>query len=160
MVVVLMGVAGSGKTTVGRLLAERLGWEFYDADDFHPPANVEKMARGVPLDDADRQPWLEALSRLVAGCLGRGESAVLACSALKESYRERLLVGAGVELVYLRGEPDLIRERLRRRRGHFMRPEMLDGQLEALEEPGPGFDVDISSTPDELVSVIRRRLNV
>src|SRR5919206_643957 len=102
MVVVLMGVAGSGKTTIGRLLADDLGWKFYDADDFHPPANVEKMARGVPLEDADRLPWLEALRDLIRGCLERGEGAVLACSALKESYREYLLVDERVKLVYLK----------------------------------------------------------
>jgi gluconokinase len=160
MVLVVMGVAGSGKTTVGRRLADELGWEFYDADDFHPAANVEKMTRGVPLDDADRKPWLEALGRLVRACLERGASAVLACSALKRSYREHLLVGEGVKLVYLKGEYGLIRGRLRGRGGHFMKPQMLDSQFDALEEPEPESHFDAAAPPDEIVRAIRGRLGV
>ena len=160
MVVVLMGVAGSGKTTIGRLLAEELGWKFYDADDFHPPANVEKMASGCPLEDADRLPWLEALRDLIRGCLERGEGAVVACSALKESYREYLLVGEGVRLAYLKGDHELILERLGKRRGHFMKPKMLDSQFAALEEPEPETHFDISARPGEVVREIRRRLGV
>ncbi|HZI18350.1 MAG TPA: gluconokinase [Pyrinomonadaceae bacterium] len=160
MVVVLMGVAGSGKTTVGRLLAAELGWPFYDADDFHSRASVEKMGRGVPLDEADRRPWLEALRELVRGCLERGEDAVLACSALKESYRRLLLAGEGVRLVHLKGDPALIRERLRGRRGHFMPPELLDSQLAALEEPGPRFEVDVTVPAAEVVRTIRARLGL
>src|SRR5438270_12038372 len=99
MVIILMGVSGSGKTTVGRGLADELGWKFYDGDDFHPRANVEKMAHGVPLNDDDRAPWLESLRDLIRSCLGRGESAVLACSALKRSYREYLLIDENVRLV-------------------------------------------------------------
>src|SRR5919206_1828450 len=104
MVIVVMGVAASGKTTVGRMLAEELGWAFYDADDFHPRANVEKMSSGVPLDDEDRRPWLETLRELIKECLSLGRDAVLACSALKESYRERLLVDERVRLAYLDAE--------------------------------------------------------
>src|SRR5579885_108129 len=103
MVIIMMGVAGSGKTTVGRELARELGWKFYDADDFHTRASVEKMSRGVPLDDEDRAPWLERLRELVESCVVRGESAVLACSALKQSYRRMLLVDESVKLVYLKG---------------------------------------------------------
>ena len=160
MVVLVMGVAGSGKTTVGRRLADALGWEFYDADDFHPRANVEKMARGVPLDDEDRGPWLEALREVVRAALERGGGAVLACSALKECYRERLLVDERVKLVYLKGDRGLLRRRLSARRGHFMRPEMLDSQLAALEEPGPETHFDASAAPDELVGAIRDRLGI
>lgn len=160
MFVVLMGVAGSGKTTVGRALARELGWEFYDADDLHPPANVEKMARGVALDDDDRGPWLEALRELVRACLARGAGAVLACSALKERYRRALLVDGRVRLVYLKGDYKLIAERLKNRRGHFMRPQMLDGQFAALEEPAEGVRVDVSATPEEIVRAIRRELGV
>jgi len=160
MVVVVMGVAGSGKTTVGRLLARELGWRFYDADDFHPRANVEKMARGVPLEDSDRIPWLESLRDLIGGCLERGESAVVTCSALKASYRDYLLVGEGVRLAYLKGDHELLLERLNRRRGHFMRPEMLDSQLAALEEPEPETHFDISARPEEVVREIRKRLGV
>jgi gluconokinase len=160
MVVVVMGVAGSGKTTVGRALAAELGWEFYDADDFHPPSNVAKMARGVPLDDEDRRPWLEALRAVVRGALGRGASAVLACSALRESYRERLLLDERVRLVYLKGGRDIIRRRLEERRGHFMNPSLLDSQLAALEEPAPETHFDINLAPAELVAAVRRRLGL
>src|SRR5437763_17153709 len=104
MVIVLMGVAGSGKTTVGRELARELGWKFYDGDDFHPRSNVEKMSRGVPLDDEDRAPWLERLRELIKSCLARGESAVLACTALKKKYRSYLLIDESVKLVYLKGD--------------------------------------------------------
>jgi gluconokinase len=160
MFVVLMGVAGSGKTTIGRKLAAELGWKFYDADDFHPAANVEKMARGAPLDDADRKPWLEALRDLVRGSLERGERAVLACSALKESYRAYLLSDGRVKLVYLRGDYELIRDRLKDRRGHFMKPQMLDSQFATLEEPEQGVQVDISAPPEEIIEAIRSRLGV
>lgn len=161
MIVVLMGVAGSGKTTIGRLLAGELGWKFYDADDFHPAHNVEKMERGVPLDDADRGPWLEALGRLVRESLARGESAVLACSALKEEYRRHLHADdPRVRVVYLKGDYDLIKERLGERRGHFMKPELLDSQFAALEEPRRALHVDISRPPQEIVGEIRSRLGV
>jgi gluconokinase len=155
-----MGVSGSGKTTVGRRLAEELGWRFYDADDFHPPANVAKMAGGIPLNDADRQPWLESLRALIRDCLERGESAVLACSALKASYRDYLLLDARVKLVYLKGDPELIRRRLEKRSGHFMRTEMLESQFAALEEPGQESHVDISATPAEIVRAIRIRFGL
>ena len=160
MFVLLMGVAGSGKTTVGRRLASELGWKFYDADDLHPRANIEKMRRGLPLDDSDRGPWLEALRELVRDGLARDEHAVLACSALKESYRRRLLLDERVRLVYLKGEAGLIRERLRGRRGHFMKPEMLDSQLAALEEPEHAVRVDVAAPADEIVRTIRDRLGV
>lgn len=158
--VVLMGVAGSGKTTVGRLLARELGWKFYDADDFHTEANVEKMAGGRPLDDADREPWLEVLGRLVRASLARGECAVLACSALKESYRRRLLLDERVKLFYLKGDYALIRARLDVRRDHFMKPALLGSQFDALEEPEPATHLDASSPPEELVATIRGRLGV
>lgn len=160
MVIVLMGVAGSGKTTIGRALARELGWKFYDADDFHPAANVGKMRGGVPLDDADRTPWLEALRDLVRACLERGESAVVACSALKEKYRAYLLVDETVKLVYLKGDYELIRERLGGRRGHFMRPELLESQFAALEEPGRESHFNVSSTPEEIIEAVRSRLRV
>src|SRR5688500_16922313 len=111
MVLILMGVTGSGKTTVGTLLARELGWKYFDADDFHPRANVEKMGAGIPLDDDDRWPWLEALSKLIRGCIERGEDAVLACSALKKSYRSSLRVDESVKLIYLKGDYGLIKER-------------------------------------------------
>lgn len=160
LVVVLMGAAGAGKTTAGRRLSAQLGWRFYDADDFHPRANVEKMRAGRPLDDADRAPWLERLRQLVRDSLERGDRAVLACSALRESYRRYLLTDERVRLVYLKGDAGLLRERLRARRGHFMKPEMLDSQLAALEEPAEGLHLDISATEEEIVGAIRAWLGV
>jgi gluconokinase len=160
MVIVVMGVAASGKTTVGHLLAEDLGWTFYDADDFHPDSNVEKMSRGVPLDDEDRRPWLEALGELIRECLSLGRDAVLACSALKESYRERLLIDERVRAAYLEADRALIRERLNERTDHFMKAGMLDSQFAALEEPEESTHYDASRPPAELVREIRERLGV
>jgi gluconokinase len=161
MFIVLMGVAGSGKTTIGRELSAELGWKFYDADDFHPPANVERMTRGIALTDADRLPWLETLRELIRACLESGERAVLACSALKETYREYLLLDERVKLVYLKGDFKLIQERLAGRAGHFMKPEMLDGQFAALEEPGAEeLHVNIDATPQQIVRVIREHFGL
>ncbi len=130
-----MGVTGSGKTTVGTLLAAQLGWEFADADQFHPAANVEKMARGIALTDADREPWLRALHDAIVQWLADGKNVVLACSALKRSYREKLGIGGEVRLVYLKGSYDLIAARLRERHGHFATEAILAGQFAALQEP-------------------------
>ncbi len=160
MVVVLMGVAGSGKTTIGRALATELGWQFYDADDFHPRANVEKIRQGTALTDADRLPWLEMLRTLVAACLERNESAVLACSALKESYRQYLLLDERVQLFYLKGDYALIEARLRQRQDHFMKPQMLDSQFATLEEPAQGSYLDISATPSDIIQTIKNQLGV
>lgn len=158
--VVLMGVAGSGKTTIGRRLAEELGWQFYDADDFHPSSNVEKMSRGIPLSDSDRVPWLESLRDRLRDCLERNESCVLACSALRRSYREYLLIDERVKLVYLKGDYALLEQRLKDRHGHFMKPEMLASQFATLEEPEEAAHLDITPPPDVIVDAIRRRLDV
>jgi gluconokinase len=137
-VFVLMGVSGSGKTTVGQALARELDCPFYDGDDFHPPENVAKMSNGTPLTDGDRRPWLERLHVLIAGHLERGETAVLACSALKRKYREQLGSGSdGVVLIYLKGSFDLIWQRMQHREGHYMKAEMLQSQFDTLEEPSP-----------------------
>ena len=156
----LMGVAGSGKTTIGKLLAENLGWQFFDADEFHSAGNVAKMKSGIPLTDADRRPWLERLRRTIRETLKKGESGVLACSALKQSYRRILLIDERVQLVYLKGDHDLIQARLQQRSNHFMNPELLRSQFESLEEPTEGLRVDIRLSPAEIVQVIRSRLSV
>lgn len=153
-VVVVMGVAGSGKSTVGALLARKNGGDFYDADDFHPPANVAKMASGTSLDDEDRAPWLARLRREVIDATPAGKFSVLACSALKKVYREQLGIGrSGVTLVYLKGDSTTLAERIGKRSGHYMRAGMLDGQLATLEEPlpGEGFTVGIEPDVEEIV---------
>ena len=155
-----MGVTGSGKTTVGRLLARKLGWKYFDADDFHPAGNLDKMRSGIALDDNDRQPWLEGLRDLIRDSLKSGENAVLACSALKEKYRRLLLIDERVKLVFLKGEFQLIQKRLRKRRGHYMNPALLESQFATLEEPNESIEIDISSDTAEIVRIIRRRLGV
>jgi gluconokinase len=152
MVVILMGVTGSGKTTVGRMLADRLEWEFVDGDDFHSPANKLKMSRGIPLTDADRGPWLDELRKVVLEWLQRGSNGVLACSALKRSYREQLRAGEDVRFIYLKGDSGFLEQRLRRRAGHFAGPDLLASQLERLEEPGEAEAVTIpGALPPEVV---------
>jgi gluconokinase len=160
MVVILMGVTASGKTTVGRLLAEASGYQFYDADDFHPSANVDKMRRGIPLDDDDRRPWLETLRDLVRRCLAEERNAVLACSALKQAYRRYLLIDLRVKLVYLKVDEELIRQRLQRRQGHFMNPALLESQFTTLEEPDEALWLDASRSPEEIVGTVRCRLQM
>jgi len=155
-----MGVTGSGKTTVGKLLACELGWRYFDADDFHPPANVARMRSGVALDDADRQPWLERLRGLIRDSLESEENAVLACSALKETYRRRFLINKRVKLVFLKGDFQLIQKRLSKRRGHYMNPALLESQFATLEQPNDSLEIDISADAAEIVKTIRRRLGV
>lgn len=157
---IVMGVSGSGKTRVGKSLAKRLEWDFYDADDFHPPANVEKMSNGMPLDDWDRVPWLASLHDLISSSLVQNKPGVLACSALKESYRQRLLEGnAGVQLVYLKGSYELIWSRMILRKDHYMKPRMLKSQFDALEEPADSQTVDISLSLEEIVQVVLKQLS-
>jgi gluconokinase len=164
MVIILIGVAGSGKTTVGRILAAQLGCEFHDADDLHSPENREKMSHGLALSDQDRLPWLLAVRNLVQRCLAENRDAVIACSALRRSYRDLLVVDkAKVKLVYLKGSPALIAQRLAQRSGHFFDPRLLQSQFDTLEEPQDPTDatvVDISETPEQVADAIRARLNL
>ncbi|WP_238019422.1 gluconokinase [Dactylosporangium sp. AC04546] len=155
---IVMGVAGTGKTTVGALLAGRLGWVYAEADDFHPPSNVEKMSAGQPLTDADRGPWLEAIGRWIDERAAAGEPGVITCSGLKRTYRDRLRAGRPqVRMVLLEGSRELITRRLTARHGHFMRVEMLDSQLADLELPQPDegvTEVSIEPSPNEIVEAI------
>jgi gluconokinase len=161
VVIILMGVSGVGKTAVGKRLAEALGWRFLEGDDFHPLANVAKMAAGIPLTDEDRAPWLERLRELIAEALARGEDAVLACSALKRSYRQLLTVDPSrVRWVYLWAPREVIASRLARRTGHFMPLALLGSQLEALEVPEDVPRVDVTPGVDEVAAAIRARLGV
>jgi gluconokinase len=162
VVVIIFGVSGAGKTTLGELLARKLGWAFYEADDFHSPANVEKMRAGIPLTDEDRWPWLESLRELVKR-LDAKEDAVLACSALRHAYRRFLRVNDQVKFVYLRGDYSLIANQLRERQGHFMNPELLKSQFADLEEPRASegiLTVDLGRAPRELVEEITTRLGL
>jgi len=163
VIVILFGVSGSGKTTIGKLLAEQLGWRFYEADDFHPRANIEKMRSGRPLTDEDRWPWLKLLREQITRSLAAKENAVLACSALKRVYRERLCVSNDVKFLFLRGDYALIERQLRRRRGHFMNPVLLQSQFADLEEPRPNEDaitIELGRTPEELAEEIKAKLNL
>jgi len=160
MIVVLMGVTGSGKTTVGKALAANLGWKYLDADEFHPATNVAKMHAGVPLDDADRQPWLETLAHLIGANIQVRDSAVLACSALKQTYRDKLSISAEVRFVYLKGDRETIAERLRARRDHYMNPNLLDSQFETLEEPTDALEINVTLPIDVIIQRIRTALKI
>lgn len=152
---IVCGVSGAGKSTVGRLLAQRLGRDFHDADDFHPPANVEKMRRGEPLTDADRSPWLDALRELIERTAREGRRCVIACSALKTAHRDRLGVDQRRVLsVFLDGPRDLIATRIAAREHPFMSPTLLDSQFDALEPPSDGIRVAIEASPDAVVAQI------
>jgi gluconokinase len=154
VIVVVMGVSGSGKSTIGALLAQRLGVEFLDADEFHPPENVAKMAAGVPLTDADRQPWLQRLNAE----LRRRENLVLACSALKQSYRDVLAQGADCRFVHLRGSIELIRARLSDRKHRYMPASLLESQFAALEPPARAIVIDVARPAADCVEEILAQL--
>ena len=162
MILVLMGVSGSGKTTVGAALARKLGWTFVDADDYHPAANIDKLHRGIALDDDDRRPWLQAVRRRMEEARDRGENSVLACSALKHAYQEYLQHEdpAHIQFVHLRGSEELIRSRLAARKKHFMNPSLLHSQFETLEPPRDAIPIDIDASPEVLADRIRRRASL
>ena len=161
MVVVVIGPAGAGKTTVGQALARQLGWPFHDGDDLHSAASIAKMTRGEPLTDADRWPWLDAIHERIARYERAGEPAVIACSALKQTYRDRLRAGlTEVRFVYLDASAALLEERLETRAGHFMKREMVRTQLADLEPPRHALTIDASCSPDQIVASIRRALGI
>jgi gluconokinase len=163
-ILVVMGVSGSGKTTIATRLAARLGWVFKDADDLHSAANIAKMHAGIPLDDADRAPWLAAIADWIGARLAADDRAIIACSALKRAYRGTILGGRGsVCFVYLEGERALLAQRLSGRKGHFMPADLLDSQLATLEPPGPdepAITVSVDARPEEIVETIIARLNL
>lgn len=156
MVIILMGVAGAGKTTIGTALATALGWSFYEGDDFHPPSNIDKMTRGIALTDADRLPWLHALRSVIDTCVADNRDTVMTCSALKRTYRDILSTGHdAVRFVYLQGTYDLIQQRLQARQEHFMPAELLRSQFTTLEEPDDALVIPITHDTDTIVTMVQ-----
>ena len=163
MVIIIFGVSGAGKTTVGKLLACKLGWQFLEADDFHPAANIEKMRSGRPLTDEDRWPWLDSLRKQIEQLVFAGENAVLACSALKRAYRDLLRVSDDVKFVFLRGDYALVEKQLRSRRRHFMNPDLLQSQFDDLQEPETdehALTVALGRTPEGIADEIEAKLHL
>jgi gluconokinase len=158
VIAIIMGTTGAGKTTIGTMLAAQLKWEFADADAFHPPANIEKMSRGIPLNDADRAPWLAAMRKAILEWIAAGKNVVLACSALKRAYRDELHPSPEVKVIYLKGDYALFAERIQHRHGHFASKGILAGQFADLEEPEDAITIDAAKSPDEIVAELRSRL--
>jgi gluconokinase len=160
VIVIIMGATGAGKTTIGTILAAQLNWQFADADAFHPLANIEKMSKGIPLTDADRAPWLEAMRKAILEWIAAGKNVVLACSALKRAYREDLRVSPEVKIIYLKGNYALFAERIRHRHGHFAGEQILAGQFADLEEPEDAITIDAALPPQQIVAEIRKQLGL
>ena len=160
MIIIMMGVSGSGKTRVGSLLARTLSWMYYDADNFHTKENQEKMSNGIPLTDEDRADWLIKLRGLISRYIEKRQNLILACSALKELYRQTLRANENIRFVFLRGAVDLIEARMEERKDHYMKPAMLASQFAILEEPKDALIIDISKTPEEIVALIRKEWNL
>ena len=158
MIVLVMGTTGAGKTTIGKLLAEELRCLFLDADDFHPAANIEKMKKGIPLDDADRVPWLAAMHEELVRQTAGGKDCVLACSALKQSYRDTIGAGLGITIVYLKGSYEEMRAHILARHGHFAGEGILAGQFRDLEEPREAIAISVTKPPKDIVDEIVREL--
>jgi gluconokinase len=160
MVILVMGVSGSGKTTIGQMLSAQLNWPFVDGDSLHSAANVAKMAAGIPLTDDDRAPWLQSIHDVMEGWLIQQKNGIVASSALKEKYRRILLTSPEIKIVYLRGSYELIYSRMQHRPGHYMKPEMLQSQFAALEEPADAIVIDIAAPAEEIVANIRQKLAI
>jgi gluconokinase len=158
VIAIIMVTTGAGKTTVGTMLAAQLNWQFADADSFHPPANIEKMSTDIPLNDADRAPWLEAMRKAILEWIAAGKNVVLACSALKRAYREELRPSPEVKMIYLKGDYALFAERIRHRHGHFAGEGILAGQFADLEEPTDAINIDAAKSPQQIVTEIREHL--
>jgi gluconokinase len=160
MIVLVMGPTGVGKTTIGRLLADKLGWEFVDGDTFHPAANVDKMKKGIPLQDSDRLPWLQIIRDKMEQWIAEHRNVVLACSALKRIYREKLCISPEVKLVYLKGTYEQILKQLTLRTGHFAGEQLLASQFAILEEPADAVTVEVNRTPEDIITEICRQLAI
>ncbi len=160
MVILVMGVSGSGKTTIGEMLSAQLNWPFVDGDSLHSSANIAKMAAGIPLTDDDRAPWLQSIHDVMEGWRTQHKNGIVASSALKEKYRLILLTSPEIKLVYLRGSYELIYSRMQDRPSHYMKPEMLQSQFAALEEPKGAVIVDISESAEQIVATIRQKLAI
>ncbi len=160
MILILMGPTGAGKTTVGEILSRQLGWEFADADNFHSPENVSKMSKGIGLTDEDRKPWLAALRRKIDQWIAARQNGILACSALKQAYREELSAGPQVKWIYLKGTFEEISERVSARQGHYAKKELVVSQFAALEEPTDAITIDVSRSPEEIARAIRSVLDL
>ena len=159
MIVVIMGVSGPGKTTVGRLLARRLDCAYYEGDEFHSAGNIDKMSKGISLNDDDRMPWLASIKEIIDECVKSGSDAVIACSALRKKYRRALTAGVSdIHFVYLEGDPDTIRERMISRDRHYMKAYMLESQFSSLEKPDDAVVVDIRNSPEDIVLSIESEL--
>jgi gluconokinase len=161
MIVIVMGVSGSGKTTIGKLLAKDLGWKFYEGDEYHSRSNIEKMSHNIPLTDSDRKPWLAALRKLITDLLRQDQLAVITCSALKEKYRKQLQIDEQkIRWIHLKGTYSLISKRLRQRENHFMKQDLLRSQFEILEEPENAIVIDTHANPRKIVTEIKRLLRL
>lgn len=161
MIILIMGVAGSGKTTIGKLLADTLHWEFWDADTFHSPENIEKMRNSIPLTESDREPWLQHLRAAIQQGLQEHRNIVLACSALKNSYRHYLIGDSNlIKLIYLKGSYELIQNRLKARHHHYMTEQLLDSQFDTLEEPSGAIAIEVSQPPQKIVERIQSALGL
>ena len=158
MVLIIMGVSGCGKTTIGKMLSTKLNWKYFEGDEYHPPENIEKMKNGIPLDDSDRQPWLLTLRSIIQDSQDKKVNIILTCSSLKESYRKILKINNEVKFVYLKGSYGLIEKRMNERKDHFMKPGMLKSQFDALEEPTDAIIVDIDNSLENILIQILNKL--